>query len=273
MKKRISGPLAAAVGLGFSAVAHGAGYTQTVQSTPGLRAYYPFSTASGSNSVVNGYTGTFVGSAAVGAAGTGPAIVDHPGNTPVALNGNASYVNTNLVGGINSAGSIVGWFNLSALPSTVGHIETIAGQSQSGNDFDLQIEGNTVRFYTDGGSYTAGPTLTAADLNQWIFVAATFTSATDRNVYIGEGGTLTAFSSVPGGHGTGSGTFAIGESDVFTGRYFNGAIDEVAVYNTDLTAGQVSAIYASRNTAVPEPASATLAALAAGAALARRRRV
>ena len=236
-------------------------YVSTVENTPGLLGYWRYTTPSGANSSVNGYTGTFDGNAALGAAGTGPALADDPANRPVALDGsNNTYVDTSLVGGINQAGSMVGWFNLSSLPSTAGHIFTIAGESQSGNDFDLQIEtDNALRFFTNGGGAVTDPTaFTTASLNQWFFVAATFTSGGNATLYINGVQVVTGGA---GTHGNGAGTFAMGNSDVFGGRFFEGGLDEIAVYNQQLTTAQVDAIYNSTGI-VPEPS--TWAFLACG---------
>ena len=53
--------------------------------------------------------------------------------------------------------------------------------------------------------------------------------------------------------------FSMGASTVFGGRYFDGGIDETALWNYDLSAGQVSAIYNSTQTSTtPEPASLLL---------------
>ena len=260
------GLLAATVSVAATS-ARGADYITTVENTPGLIGYWRYTTATGANSSVGGYTGTFDGDAALGAAGTGPALADDPANRPVVLDGtNNTYVDTNLVGGINQAGSIVGWFNLATLPSTAGRYFTIAGESQFGNDFDLQIQNdNHLYFYTNGGGAVEDPTaFAAADLNQWIFVAATFTSGGNATLYID--GTQV----VQGGAGThsnGTGTFAMGASDVFGGRFFQGGLDEIAVYNTELSASQVSSIYTSAGTPagiVPEPS--TWAALLLGMA-------
>ncbi len=253
------------------AAARAADYVTTVENTPGLLGYWRYTPGTGANSSVNGYTGTFEGNAALGVPGTGPALAIDPVNEPVALDGsNGTYVDTNLVGGINQAGSIVGWFNLAALPSTAGHIFTVAGESQGGNDFDLQVEtDNRLRFYTNGGGAVTDPTaFTATDLNQWVFVAATFTSGGNATLYID--GTQVAQGGA-GTHGNGTGTFAMGESDVFTGRFFQGALDEIAVYSTELSANQVGAIYNSAGM-VPEPGTwATVGTGAAGLGLVLRR--
>jgi len=61
-------------------------YITTVESTPNLLGYWRFSPASLANSVVNGYTGTFNGGAAVGPANSGPTLADDPSNSAVLLN-------------------------------------------------------------------------------------------------------------------------------------------------------------------------------------------
>ena len=226
-------------------------YVTTVENTPGLLGYWRFTPTSQANSEVNGYTGTFNGNAAVGSSSSGPSLADDPQNRPVVLHGNGDWVNTNLVGGTDTGGSIVGWFNLAQLPSDAGHTFYIAGESQYANDFDLQIEtDNSVRFYTTGSGAVIDPApLTSANLGQWIFVAATFTANNTRDIYIN--GNLVA-SNASGGHSASSGTFSMGESTVFSGRFFNGALDEMAVYNRQLTATEVQNIYAS-TAVVPEP--------------------
>jgi hypothetical protein len=236
------------------AAAFAADYVTTVEDTPGLIGYWRFTPTTQANSSVNGYTGTFEGDAALGASGTGPTLADDPANEPVVLDGsNNTFVDTDLVGGIDQAGSMVGWFNLDSLPSTAGHIFTIAGESQEGNDFDLQINtDNTLNFYTNGGGSVQDPTaFTSASFGQWVFVGATFSSGGNATLYLN--GVQVAQTGA-GGHGNGTGTFAIGESDVFTGRFFNGALDEIAVYNTELTAAQVAGIYNSAGV-VPEPST------------------
>ena len=58
----------------------------------------------------------------------GPALQNLSNNTAVVLDGNGSYVNTSLIGGLSSTGSnadqgsIIGWFELTNLPSTAGRI-------------------------------------------------------------------------------------------------------------------------------------------------------
>src|SRR5207247_199406 len=103
-------------------------------------------------------------------------------------------------------------------------------------------------FYTDGGSSTIVPTaFTASDLNRWHFFAVTFTASASRSIYLD--GNLAA-TSTPGGHSLNTGAaFAMGDSNTFSGRFFKGRLDEIAVFNRELTSTEVSNIYAG---AVPQ---------------------
>jgi hypothetical protein len=225
-------------------------YATLVENTPNLIAYWPFSPATQANSFDNGYTGQFVGAAAIGGAGSGPPLFSTPSNTALVLNGSNSDVTTSLVGGLDTTGAtadqgtIIGWFNLAALPSTLGHFFTIAAESYNGNDFDVQIEtDNKLKFYTDAGSSTIDPTpFTAGNLNTWYFFAATFNTNLSRSIYLN--GSLVA-NSVPGGSHNPAlgGQFSIGASTVWPGRYFDGSIDEVAVFNRALSAAEISTLY------------------------------
>ena len=259
---------------GLSAVSARADYVSTVESFNPL-GYWRFTSTSQANSSVNGYTGTFNGSAAVGASGSGPTLAGHPGNADLNLTANGSstspnpnsYVSTDLTGQINQSGTMVAWINMAELPSVAGRYFYIAGESQYANDFDLQIQNdNLLYFYTEAGGHVVAPTaFTSADLNQWIFVAATFTANSSRDLYING---VQVASNTPGGHSLNSAAFNIGESTVFPGRWFNGGIDEVAVYNTQLSSTDIQQIY---NSAIPEPTTLGLLAIGGLGLLMRRR--
>lgn len=220
-----------------------ASYADTVKNTSGLLGYWRFSASSQANSEVGGYTGIFHGGASVGPANSGPAFESDPTNTAAVFNGTNGYVTTNLLGQIATGGSIIGWFNLTP-QAPIPPFFYIAGESQIGNDFDIQIDpaSKQLRFYTDSAGYVASPA--AIQLNTWHFFACTFTANTSRSIYID--GSLVA-SNVPSGHGLNSSPFTIGDSGVFSGRYFNGKLDEIAVFNRELTSTEISNIYASAN--------------------------
>src|ERR1700744_2274317 len=94
-------------------------YTQAVESTPGLLAYYQFS--GNTNSSVNGFTGTLTTGASIDAPGSGPALGDDPTNHALALNGTSgNKLKSSLSSGVSTAGTILAWINLAQLPSAAG---------------------------------------------------------------------------------------------------------------------------------------------------------
>ncbi len=235
-------------------------YNTAVENTPGLLGFYTYTQAAQANSVVNGYTGVLLNGATVGP------VSGVPNNSALILNNGATGTKSAIAGGSNplkgqigNSGSILAWINLASLPSTQNRYFSIAGESQFSNDFDFQIEtDNRIKFYTNG-LFSSTAALTGSNLNNWIFLAATYGSGTDRSIYIN--GALAA-SSTPGPHTLNtSSPFYQGQSDVFGGRNFDGNLADVALYNTDLTGPQVAAIYAAASgtpTTTPEPSSIAL---------------
>ena len=72
-----------------------------------------------------------------------------------------------------------------------------------------------------------------------------------RNIYWD--GTLAASFTGAVYNGAKFNAFNIGYSTVFTGRNYSGLISDVAVWNTPLTAHQISAIYDARGVLAPQP--------------------
>jgi hypothetical protein len=222
-------------------------YISVVLSTTPI-AYFRLEAAN-DTSQVNGYTSTFQGGTTLATPG---APICEANNHNVSLNGATnSIVNTSLSGGVTTAGSIAAWVNLAALPSAFNRLLYIAGESHLANDFDLQFTtDNFVRFYVSDDGINVGYQPNSTTLvGQWHMIVATFDSSTNtENLYWDGKLVATANNTVITNK---TAQFAIGASNVFSGRNFDGGIDEVTVWNTALTATQVSAIYGASKCTAP----------------------
>jgi Concanavalin A-like lectin/glucanases superfamily len=181
----------------------------------------------------------------------------------VKLDGRTGYITTTQSGGIGTAASIMAWINLADLPSRQGHILYVAGESQNGNDFDLQFEpDNKLKFFTaGGGSIDYAPPL-ATLANQWHLIVVTLDTVSKTRMIYWDGKPV----SVDKGGGTAGKTalFTIGESPVFTGRFLKGGIEDAALWNRALKANEVAAIYEASKTSGAATATGPASANATG---------
>jgi hypothetical protein len=217
-----------------------ADYVSVVTNTPGLLGYWSFDPMFLTNSVVNGYVGTLQGNAHLGMPGMGAPVGSDPCNEGLFLDGQASYLTTTLGGKITNAGTTMAWIYLTNYPSVAGRIFQITAEGDDGNDFDFQIDtDNLLHFYTDSGGSTVSPQ--PIPTSQWHFLAGTFVANTVRVIYI-DG--VPVATNTPGSHGLDTSFYTIGENLQFPGRYFEGTIAEVAVFDRALAASEIAAIYA-----------------------------
>lgn len=158
------------------------------------------------------------------------------------LDGRTAYILTTQTGGITTAASIMAWVNLAELPSKTNHFFYVAGESENGNDLDLQFENDDMlRFYTAGGgnlSYAPPP---SSLVNQWHLIVATLDTVSRARAIYWDGRPVATDKG--GGRPGKSSAFNIGYSTVFTGRFFHGGIQDVALWNRALQPNSVAAIY------------------------------
>jgi Concanavalin A-like lectin/glucanases superfamily len=167
------------------------------------------------------------------------------------LDGHDGYIVTTQTGGVGVAASMMAWVNLADLPSSTGHFFYVEGESQNGNDLDLQFEDdNVLRFFTASGgnlSYSPPPSTL---VNQWHMIVVTLDTATHTRAIYWDG--KLAATDKGGGEAGKTGIFSIGASTVFGGRFFKGGIEEAALWNRALAASEITAIYATaKQTAAP----------------------
>jgi hypothetical protein len=140
--------------------------------------------------------------------------------------------------------TIEAWVNFRKLPSAAGHIMAIAGRSFSGADLDLQTEpDNRFKFYIGpgaAGGYVAISN-TVAQADKWYHVVGTYQGNSNIKIYVN--GTLEKTTSISIARNHNSGTFCIGASPYWGGRFLNGTIDEVKIYNRALSAEEIGTEY------------------------------
>ncbi len=246
--------------------AAGLGFVATVTSTHPV-AYYRLTATNGTSEVGTSTYKAVGGVSSVSSVATPTAAlcapISVPNNQCTLFDGKTGYFDTSEMGGIRGAGSIMAWVHLNSRPALKGRIQYVAGISQNANDFDLQFEpDNTIRFYTAAGSHVAySPPVASLD-GEWHLVIATFDASTGARAIYWDG--------KPGSTDSGGGKigktnqFSIGESKVFTGRFFDGDISDVALWNTALSPDTVAkilcvaperAVISSRSVAIGVPVS------------------
>jgi hypothetical protein len=213
-------------------------FVQTVTASKPI-AYFRLESTSGTSE-----TGGAAYSSKPGVTLSPGAPINVPGNQCAVLNGKDGAISTTQKGGIGAAGSIMAWVMLNSLPSKNDHVLYVAGISENGNDFDLQFEhDDQLKFFTSGGGsvdYKPDPGTLAGT---WHMIVVTMdTGSKTRAIYWdGKLGTVDAVGGLPNKPQL----FAIGASTVFGGRFFNGSIDEVALWDRALTGAEVAKLYGS----------------------------
>ena len=176
-------------------------------------------------------------------------------NNYAKFDGVSGTILTTQKGGVGQTSSIMAWVNLADLPSKTSRIYYVAGESENGNDLDLQFEtDNVLRFFTAAGGRLDYAPPAASLLNQWHMIVATLDTAT-RTRAIYWDGKLVAHDA-GGGEAGKKGAFSIGASTVFGNRWFKGGIEEVALWARALKADEVSSIYAAAKVNASKAAAA-----------------
>lgn len=158
------------------------------------------------------------------------------------FNGSDAAIVTTLAGAIDTAASLMAWVNLSSLPSEAKHPYYVIGESQNDNDLDLQFDDdNALRFNTASASHLTFTPPPATLTKQWHLVVATVDSVTKARVIYWDGEAVA--SDKEGGRPNKGSVLSIGANPVFAGRFFNGGIEEAALWNRALSADEVMKIY------------------------------
>jgi hypothetical protein len=199
-------------------------------------AYWRLNEATGTTTAeyAGGHDGAVMRNVTMGTAG--PASPTYPGleagNRAFAFDGTDAYVEASSLG-LAGPLSVAAWVK----PNAFAADRAIAGESAS---WAFKLLGNEIRFTTPGllDHDSVGAALVA---NEWQHVAVTFAPGTaDGAKFYLNGRQLN--STTASALNRGSSLFWIGKNQ--WGQVFDGAIDEVAVYDKILSADDLAAMYA-----------------------------
>jgi hypothetical protein len=172
-------------------------------------------------------------------------------NNSINLNGSSQYAtlpNSSTFDPGTGTYTILGWFKTSATYGSAGYIlhnygsGVIPSVSLGVNSADQKL----YAMLRDGGGNMVSVTGQGSAVNDgtWHFAALVRDSQTSIKVYLD--GSLLGSSSTPGMGSitfSGLGPFSIGRRSGNNDSYFNGQIDEIALFNSALTATQISNLY------------------------------
>jgi len=166
----------------------------------------------------------------------------------MSFNGTDSYV----IGTYSSSLGITGnltlsaWFKSSA--STNQRIISMDSGSSTGRNYIIQLESSGyVRGIVWSGStaYQAGTISTTPGLSDgnWHHVALVYKPSTKVEIFIDGVSKDQNTSGIPSSINSIAQDLVIGRATPATGNFFNGSIDEVAIFNTALSAEKIQQIY------------------------------
>ena len=136
---------------------------------------------------------------------------------------------------VSGAMSIAAWVNPDSLS---GFPMFLSKRASSGHAYQFYSTGNKLNYNNGTIAQSSGTISTGA----WTHVAVTFDGAGGVTFYINgsSAGTATAATTNP------TNTQAVDLGRAYNGNYFNGKMDEVAFFNSELSASTISNIYSNK---------------------------
>ena len=143
---------------------------------------------------------------------------------------------------VSTAFSVSCWFKISTNTNYDHIIAAPTGWNTWSSGFGLYCNGSGVRFWVDQWNDPSNQHVSSGSLNndQWYHAVCTFNTTSGLKLYINAGTAITS----AGTNFTGlSNNIYIASAGSNSGYAFNGSIDEVAIWNSELTASQVNQVY------------------------------
>lgn len=134
------------------------------------------------------------------------------------------------------------WINASAYPSGYAGYPIKKNSNTTDANFVCHYFGTTAGAYQGkigflanaGGAWKAISQYETIPQNQWVHVALTYNSTGGGQLYL---------NGIATGSRTGSGTLAVNAADLIIGTAIKGKLDEVSIYNRELSADEIRGIY------------------------------
>ena len=171
-----------------------------------------------------------------------PQWINVTGGKALQFDGTDDYVNAGNTSSLAFSGSvsISAWINFSNFNNSSATVVSMHS-SLKGYAIIKDTNSNTLGFWCSDGSDDIGVSTNTLSANTWYHIVGTNDGSTSR-IYVN--GSL-ANSTSQGGAASSTGDLKIGMSsdETASSRYWNGYIDEVAVWNDALTAAEVTALY------------------------------
>jgi len=220
-------------------------YGQSIASTPGLVGYWPLNDSSLASACdETGHSpGAYQGGVTLGA--TGP--IPNDPDTSATFDGSSGYATAQHTSSLDVGDSLTieGWVKRASLSTTDSQVVA----SQQNSSWVLMFNSSDQLVLRQSGvGDVADSTSALTDTSGWHFVAAT-KNGSDVHLYIDGRDVTGSVSNQTMQNNTQP--LAIGESG--SGAYFSGGIAQLALFNTALSASQISNEYQSAGIATPAP--------------------
>jgi hypothetical protein len=130
------------------------------------------------------------------------------------------------------------WVYLDELPSATGRAFAIVGKPGAGRDLDLQVgPDDRFSFSVAGGAPSVAVSRSKVNRGLWYRVDASYQAAAFLTLYVN--GALEAVIPIAARRQPNTGPIVVGENPVSPNRFFEGRIDEVALWNRARTPEEI----------------------------------